>query len=127
PSVKVNIKIQGEVELYKKVQNYLKRLGRVEEIEFADDAADKQAASAVVGNSKIIIPLKGLIDIEQEIKRQNKKLEKLNGEKQGLLGRINNENFVKSAPVAVVQKTKERIEEIEAEASVIESLIKNLT
>ena len=129
PSVKVNVKIQGEAELYKKAANYLKRLARVEEIEFINNEAllDKQSASAVVQNSKIIIPLKGLIDIEQEISRQNKKLDKLNQEKNSLQNRINNEKFVNSAPIEVVQKTKDRINEIEAESVIIKNLIDNLS
>ena len=129
PSVKVNVKIQGEIELYKKVTNYLKRLARVEEIEFIDDnhTSDKQSASAVVQNSKIIVPLKGLIDIEQEISRQNKKLDKLNQEKNSLQNRINNEKFVNSAPAEVVQKTKDRIQELEAEGQIIKNLIDNLS
>ncbi len=129
PSIKVNVKIQGEHELYKKVTGYLKRLARVEEIEFIDDNAqtDKQSAIAVVQNSKIIVPLKGLIDIEQEIARRNKKLDKLNSEKNSLTARVNNKNFVQSAPEEVVQKTRGRIAEIEAEAKAIEELIKNLS
>ena len=99
------------------------------EIEFINNEAllDKQSASAVVQNSKIIIPLKGLIDIEQEISRQNKKLDKLNQEKNSLQNRINNEKFVNSAPIEVVQKTKDRINEIEAESVIIKNLIDNLS
>lgn len=71
--------------------------------------------------------MSGLIDINEEISRQNKKLDKLNKEKASLTARINNQKFVESAPVDVVQKTKDRIAEIEAEAGVISELIKNLS
>ncbi len=128
PSIKINVKISGEIELYEKVESYLKRLGRVENIELCKkDIQDKQSASAVIGNSKITVPLKGLIDIEQEIKRQNKKLDKLTAEKDGLLKRINNEKFISSAPFEVVQKTKDRIEEIKTESKAIKELISNLS
>lgn len=129
PSIKVNVKIQGEEALYKTVESYLKRLARVENIEYInnENEVDKQAASAVVQNSKIIVPLVGLIDINEEINRQNKKLDKLNKEKASLTARINNQKFVESAPVDVVQKTKDRIAEIEAEAGAISELIKNLS
>ena len=129
PSIKVNVKIQGEEALYKTVESYLKRLARVENIEYInnENEVDKQAASAVVQNSKIIVPLVGLIDINEEVNRQNKKLDKLNKEKASLTARINNQKFVESAPVDVVQKTKDRIAEIEAEAGAISELIKNLS
>ena len=127
PSIKVNLKIQGEKELYKKVESYLKRLARAENIEYVENAGVKQSASTVVGNSKIIIPLAGLIDIKEEIQRQNKKLLKLNTEKESLSQRMMNEKFVKSAPLEVVQKTKARIEELSSEIKVIEGLIKSLS
>ncbi len=127
PSTKVDIKIQGEKELYKMAENFLKRLARVNDIEFIDNNTYTHCASAVVGNSKIIMPLGGLIDLEQEIQRQNKKLDKLISEQKGLNARINNEKFVQSAPAEVVQKTKDRIIEIEKESTAIKALIESLS
>ncbi|MCD8025054.1 MAG: valine--tRNA ligase [Candidatus Gastranaerophilales bacterium] len=127
PTAKVNIKIEGGINLYKKTEKYLKRLARVENIEYTVSSTDKQSASAIIGNSKIIVPLIGLIDIEQEISRQKKKLDKLNNEKNGLEARIKNEKFVQSAPKEVVEKTGARIIEIETETASINKLIQNLS
>jgi valyl-tRNA synthetase len=41
---------------------------------------------------KILIPLAGLIDKEQEIVRLNKEIEKLNQQKAQFEGKLNNEN-----------------------------------
>jgi valyl-tRNA synthetase len=79
-----------------------------------------------VGNSKIIVPLKGLIDLEEEIARQDKKIQKLEIELKPLLGRINNEKFTSSAPEDVVLKTRERIKEVETEIQAIREIIENL-
>ncbi len=103
-------------------------LARTEEPVFAEKSAKdiKGCASAVVGTSKIIVPLAGLIDLDKETERQKKKLEVLNKEKQGLVGRINNQKFVQNAPEEVVLQTKERIAEIEKQSAAIEELIRSL-
>ena len=85
-----------------------------------------QSAAAIVGSSRIIIPLAGLIDIDKEIARQKKKLETLNKEKQGLEGRIKNQKFVENAPAEVLEQTRNRIIEIEQQSDAIDGLLKSL-
>ncbi|MBO5948142.1 valine--tRNA ligase [bacterium] len=130
-SIKMNIEIMAEKDekpIFEAVLSYIKRLARVEEIKFVDEKSKTQTstASCVVGNSKIFIPLEGLIDLDAEKARQNKKLDKLVAEKKSLEGRINNQNFVKNAPSEVIEQTKARIDEINVLAGAIEDLIKSL-
>jgi len=103
-------------------------LAKTEEPTFATGVPSdiSGCASAVAGNFKIVVPLAGLIDIDKEIERQKKKLEVLDKEKQGLLGRFKNQKFVESAPEEVVLLTKERIAEIEKQSCAICELIKSL-
>ena len=130
-STVINIDIHASKEekpIFEAVTSYLKRLAKVEDIKFSepDSTVAKQSASAVVGNSKIIIPLAGLINLDEEIARQNKKLEKLLNEKKSLDSRINNPKFVSNAPQELIETTKARIEELSNQAATIEELIDNL-
>ena len=131
-SLKMNIEIISdgkEKEIFSDIEAYIKRLSRVEDIKYIDEKEAeniKQAASAIVGNSKIVIPLKDLIDINAEIDRQNKKLEKVSAEKKSLLGRVNNPKFVANAPSELVEQTKARIDELEQTEKAIEELISSL-
>ena len=130
-STKVNIEIlagNGEEKIFEKVESYIHRLARVEEIKYVDESHKtiKQSASAVVSNSKIIVPLAGLIDLNEEIKRQNKKLEKLLSEKNSLLARTNNEKFMANAKPELIEQTKNRIEEIIVQEKAINDLINSL-
>ncbi len=130
-STKVNIEIiagNNEDVIFKKVEPYIHRLARVENIKYVDEnhKTEKQSASTVVSNSKIIIPLAGLIDLEEELKRQNKKLEKLLGEKTGLLARTNNVKFMTNAKPELIEQTKARIAEIEVQEAAINELIVSL-
>ena len=70
--------------------------------------------------------MKDLIDINAEIDRQNKKLEKVSAEKKSLLGRVNNPKFVANAPTELVEQTKARIDELEQTEKAIEDLISSL-
>jgi valyl-tRNA synthetase len=130
-STKVDINVYASVEekaIFTKVEAYIKRLAKVDNISYLEDSSSKmkQSASAVVGNSKIIIPLKGLIDLNQEIARQDKKLEKLSNEKNSLEGRMKNEKFVSNAPQELIEQTKSRIDELTVQQSAIEELIESL-
>lgn len=130
-STKVNIEIisnNGEEEIFNKVESYIHRLARVENIKYVDEShkTNKQSASTVVSNSKIIIPLAGLIDLNEEINRQNKKLEKLQNEKKSLLARTNNEKFMANAKPELIEQTKNRIEEINIQEQAINDLISSL-
>ncbi len=126
PGVKINIQIDGGKELFEDVIPYLKRLAKIDNVEFTSvSSTDKQSASVVVGNAKIIVPLKGVINIKEEISRQNKKLQKLEAELKSLEGRINNPKFISSAPKDVVEATKARVEEIKLAEAKINELIAN--
>ena len=126
--LKINIKIDGDEELFSKIIPYIKRLARVENVSFEKNAKDdKHCAFCSVGDTKIIVPLEGLIDIKKEIERQNKKIQKLEAELNSLNGRLNNDKFVNSAPKDVVEQTRARVEEIKTDISTISELIKKLS
>lgn len=131
PSVKVNIEIRAEKsekQIFEAVLSYIKRLARVENITFADEKAPvaKKSATAVVSASKIVIPLEDLIDLDAEVSRQQKKLDKLLVEKNSLLGRLKNKNFVDNAPKEVVEETQAKADELSNQQKIIEKLIESL-
>ena len=130
-SIPINIEIraeEGEKAVFEAVVSYIKRLARINEITFANSSNDvpKKSAACVVSKSRIIIPLEDLIDLNAEIKRQEKKLDKLTAEKNSLLGRLNNEKFTSKAPKEVIEQSRARVEEITHQEDSIKELIDNL-
>ena len=75
--------VDEEKPVFEAIESYIKRMAKVGEISYAKatDAAAKKSASAVVSASKIVIQLENLIDFNEEIERQNKKLGKIQGER----------------------------------------------
>ena len=114
--------------IFEEIEAYIKRLARVENISYAnmDAPVPPKSATAVVSASKIILPLADLIDLDAEIARQQKKLDKLTSEKKSMLGRVNNPKFVANAPQDLIEQTKARIAEIEIQEKTIIDLINSL-
>ena len=128
-TVDVEIRAEGkEKEIFGEIEAYIHRLAKVNNITYANLNAPvpPKSATAVVSTSKLIVPLADLIDLEAEVKRQEKKLEKLTNEKNSLMGRMKNEKFVANAPKELVEQTNARIEEITAQEGVIKDLIESL-
>ena len=128
-TVDVEIRANGkEKEIFGEIEAYIHRLAKVNNITYAnlDAPVPPKSATAVVSSSKLIVPLADLIDLAAEVKRQEKKLEKLTNEKNSLLGRMKNEKFVANAPKELVEQTNARIEEITVQEGVIKDLIESL-
>ena len=128
-TVDVEIRANGkEKEIFGEIEAYIHRLAKVNNITYAnlDAPVPPKSATAVVSASKLIVPLADLIDLAAEVKRQEKKLEKLTNEKNSLMGRMKNEKFVANAPKELVEQTNARIEEITVQEGVIKDLIESL-
>jgi valyl-tRNA synthetase len=85
------------------------QLARIQSFRWIDESADTaQCAVALVGDLKILVPLKGVVDVEAELIRLRKQLEA----ERALLGKaeakLENQHFVHNAPAAVVAQERER-------------------
>ncbi len=97
-------------------RRYFAQLAGVTELAAGSDQEKPPAsASVVVGRSEVFIPLKGMIDLDQERGR----LEKEIGEKEGFLDsvdrKLRNEQFVTKAPDAVVERERQKKRDATAE------------
>ncbi len=133
PSAEINIKIYCEnmedKEDFDLTKAYLKPLGKINRLSLEFNLPEKtpsRCATALVGKSLIVVSLEGLIDLDKEIERQNKKLEALSKENNSLSARINSPKFLENAPKEVVTQTQERIKEIEQQSEAIKNLLKSL-
>ena len=92
----------------------LQRVGRVESINLlADGDEPPAAATALLGDMRLLVPMQGLIDVEAERARLDKQMEKTRAELKKANGKLANENFVNNAPAAVVAQERDRVAEFE--------------
>jgi len=71
------------------------------------------AATALVGNLELLVPMAGLIDKRAELARLQKELDKLNKDLDKVSKQLKNEHFVKNAPKEIVDKEKNNVRELE--------------
>ncbi|NGQ94331.1 valine--tRNA ligase [Brevibacillus sp. SYP-B805] len=69
----------------------------------------EKAMSAVVTGAEIFLPLAGLIDIEQELKRLQKELDTLTFEVERIEKKLANEGFIAKAPAKVIEEEKAKL------------------
>ena len=82
--------------------------------------------TAVVTGAKVYLPLKGLIDVEKEMKRLTKELDGAKKELSRIEGKPSNEGFLAKAPEAVVEKEKAKKEDVKARLTALEDQLKEL-
>jgi valyl-tRNA synthetase len=98
------------------LQSYLVRLAGLESIRGLDnDEAAPEAATAIVGELTLLVPMAGLIDPKAETERLSKRIAKNDSDIGKLNGKLGNENFVRNAPPEVVAGDRARIAELVAQ------------
>ena len=105
----------------------LQRVGRVESISIlADGEQPPAAATALLGDMRLLVPMKGLIDVYAERTRLDKQMEKVCAELSKANGKLGNEKFVNNAPAAVVTQERERVAEFEKTISQLTEQLQKL-
>jgi len=103
----------------------LAKLENVQQLSENDSAPE--SATALVGQMKILIPLAGIVDKDQEILRLNKEIDKLIKHQQQLSGKLNNKKFISKAPKAVVEKEQSKISSVEKALGDLELQLKKIS
>ncbi len=90
----------------------LRRVGRVESITVLEDEEQPPAvATALLGEMRLLVPMKGLIDVDAERTRLTKQQDKASADLNRSTAKLANENFVNNAPPEVVTQEQERVAE----------------
>lgn len=96
------------------IENYdvqLMTLAYADNIAILNDVseAEKQSVSTVVHGAEVILPLKGVLDIADELARLDKEIARLHSEVARAEKKLANPGFVGKAPAAVVEAEKEKV------------------
>lgn len=93
----------------------LKFLVRPESLTWLNEGDDKPlAATALVGDMELLVPMAGLIDQDAELARLDKEIDRKEKDRARTEGKINNPNFVEKAPEDVVQKERDKLQELDS-------------
>ena len=126
PSKPISVYLKTEVNLSASI-NYFKKLTRAEEVVIGKDIVKpEKSTAAVVKNCEIYIPLEGLIDVAAEREKLSKDISRLEGSINGVEKKLSNENFVKNAPVDIVEKEKTKLADWFEKLAKLKELLLNL-
>ncbi|MGB5802629.1 MAG: valine--tRNA ligase [Vibrio anguillarum] len=85
-------------------------LAKLEALRVLEEGEETPAcATALVGQSELMIPMAGLIDKDAELERLAKEIAKTQGEIKRIEGKLNNQGFVAKAPEAVVAIERQKL------------------
>ncbi|MBM7653040.1 valine--tRNA ligase [Neobacillus cucumis] len=108
-------------------RSYIERFCNPEELQIGIDIeVPEKAMTAVVTGLEIILPLEGLINIDEEIARLNKELDRLNKEVERVQKKLGNEGFMKKAPESVVAEERAKEKDYLEKRDTVEARIKEL-
>ena len=106
---------------------FLAALAKLESVTFVAQGEETPASvTALVGNLELLIPMAGLIDVEAELARLAKQLEKATKELDKVSGKLSNERFVSNAPEAVITKEKAKQAEFQTTCDKLNEQIKTI-
>ncbi|WP_066063773.1 valine--tRNA ligase [Neobacillus soli] len=127
--IKMLVKAKDETVL-KAIENnrsYIERFCNPEELQMGVELeAPEKAMTAVITGLEIILPLEGLINIDEEIARLEKESERLNKEVARVQKKLSNEGFMKKAPESVVAEERAKENDYREKRAIVEARIKEL-
>ncbi|MDI4481195.1 valine--tRNA ligase [Moraxella osloensis] len=114
-----------------RIENQFKSLAKVDTLTIvnAGDGSDKElplSSSSMVGQLKVLVPMKGLIDPTAELNRLAKAQEKLIKQAESLRSKLSNESFVSKAPANVVESEKAKLAEMDSQLAEMNKQIEQL-
>ncbi|MGR6034584.1 MAG: valine--tRNA ligase [Candidatus Nitrosoglobus sp.] len=101
-------------------REFLTTLAKLDSIRWLNNEPSPPAATALVGELEILIPLAGLIDTEAELKRLDREIQKMRKDLEQLQNKLTNPNYVERAPTEIVEKERLRAQEVAAALSTLQ-------
>ncbi|GLR29250.1 valyl-tRNA synthetase [Psychrobacter pacificensis] len=126
PVLLQNIADEEEARL-SRIKNQFKALAKVESLEIVkEDDEVPLSSSSMVGQLRVLVPMKGLIDPTAELARLDKAHEKLQKQADGISRKLSNEGFVSKAPAQVVDAEKAKLAELEGQLKTMTAQMEQL-
>ncbi len=114
-------------ELAERHKDLLERVGRTESVRpLAADEAPPPSATALLGDMRVLVPLKGIIDVNAERARLTKKQAGLRIDLGKTEGKLANMNFVSNAPEVVVTKERARQHDLQSQIAKLQEQFEKL-
>ena len=106
---------------------YVKALGKVDAFTCGVGSEHpEQAATQVAGDVEVLLPLAGLVNLEEEEKRLTKEIAKSQKDVDMFTKKLSNEKFVANAPAAVLEKDRGKLAAAEEKLSILQESLQKI-
>ncbi len=125
PKENLNLHVKGnlDAELYTTVR----KMANIANIYLFSQSSDLvNGASFMSGTTEFFVPLEGLTDISEEIKKAEAELDHLHGFLKSVNAKLKNEKFVANAPGQVVEMERKKQCDAKTKITALEKLIQDL-
>ncbi|MGP9491954.1 valine--tRNA ligase [Psychrobacter sp. AOP7-B1-24] len=117
----------AEDERLSRIANQFKALAKVDSLTILKEGDEVPlSSSSMVGQLRVLVPMKGLIDPTAELARLGKSYDKLKGQADGIARKLGNEGFVSKAPAQVVEAEKAKLAELEGQLTAMTAQMEEL-
>ncbi len=110
----------------KEMTSYIEKFCNPSNLVFGDFKEDSNVITIVLKGATVILPLAGLIDLDEERARLEKELGRLKGEIKRAEGMLSNEKFVSKAPQAKVDAEKDKLDNYKKQFEEVKSILEAL-
>ncbi|MFB6347630.1 MAG: valine--tRNA ligase [bacterium] len=126
--VRLLVDLESEADQYlNDYVEYIADLAGIESIRIETDLErPEMATTEVLDFADVYLPLKGLIDVEQERQRLQDDIEDRQERKGELEGRLNNPEFRENAPQDVIDESENELEQVEDEIERLQETLEEL-
>ncbi|MGJ7920535.1 valine--tRNA ligase [Neobacillus sp. LXY-4] len=127
--IKIMLKAKdaGVLAVLEKNSGYIERFCNPEELVIAVDLeAPDKAMTAVVTGAEIILPLAGLINLDEERARLEKELDRLTKEVERVQKKLSNQGFVSKAPAKVIEEERAKEQDYMEKRAAVEVRLNEL-
>ncbi|MBI1858481.1 MAG: valine--tRNA ligase [Candidatus Melainabacteria bacterium] len=115
-----------EKEALVKLSSYIESLTKSQVTLLNDFEPIKPSTGALVRDTRILIPLTGLVDLDNMLNALNKKKLQYQKDKESQESKLRNTNFISNAPQDKIEEVKARVNELENQIKTIEEQIELL-
>uniref|UniRef100_C6E173 Valine--tRNA ligase n=1 Tax=Geobacter sp. (strain M21) TaxID=443144 RepID=C6E173_GEOSM len=123
----LDCKSEASLALLKRNEAYVMSLARLSDLGIGQGIERPAEASLqVAGDVEIIVPLRGLVNVEEEEKRLGKEIAKIEKDIEFLSKKLENPSFVERAPADVVEKEREKIGEFANKKKLLEESLEKI-
>ncbi len=130
PSKDVSVIIRVSDETMKShIENsigYIVNLASASSIKVTLEEAPQRSVSQVIAGAEIFIPVEGVVDVDKEAERISKDLEKVAKEMDRSANKLNNPKFMNKAPKEIIEKEKNKFEELKYQKEKLENVLSML-